>query len=429
MMQSLEIGAEKIRHAEGLRRIRISVGDVVLTRLVRPDSREEDQWLEAPPDQLAFWLIDNWWRIRWEPAPPDRFHPGWRLAHDLSSIGGGYIWPCVSIWGEGPKLGVASQADLQVRTQSVRFLTDGLYYVSASNMISSVDAFVDSLLDDDTIADRQSLRVEYQQLLRERSDPEISDWRRLEAKLGFDPDEAPTELMDRLGQLMERYGHDGVEEAAVAHQGHQAAAMLQEEVETARNSDVRITPPAEAEAICVERDSERTPWQLAEGAAADLRARLAHDRGPIRNRALSEILCLASDQLKTKRVPAPLNYGLRLRDTDGAGSLVAMKAKWSHSRRYELCRTLGDIIWSDNDGLGPLSAAKSGRQKFQRTFAQSFLCPFDDLQAYMDAEHPEDDDIQAAARHFHVPVRMIQTLLVNKGVIGRASFEEMIEAA
>ena len=428
-MQSFEIGAEKIPDAKGLRRIRIGVGDVVLTRLVRPDGRGEDHCLEAPPDQLAFWLVDNWWRIRWEPAPPDQFLSRWRLAHDLSSIGGGYIWPRISIWGEGTKLGVASQADPLTQTQPVRFLANGLYYVSASSMISNVDAFVDSLVDDETIADRQSLRAEYQQLLAERNDPEIADWRKLEAKLGFDPDEAPAALMDRLGELMECYGQEGVEEAAIAHQGHQAAEMLQEEVETARNSDVRITPPAEVEAVCVERDSERTPWQLAEGAAAELRVRLAHDRGPIRNRALSEVLCLPSDQLKTKRSPAPLDYGLRLRDTDGAGSLVAMKAKWSHSRRYELCRTLGDIIWSNNDGLGPLSAAKSVRQKFQRSFAQSFLCPFDDLQAYMGTEQPEDDDIQAAARHFHVPVRMIQTLLVNKGVIGRASFEEMIEAA
>lgn len=428
-MQSIEIGTEKIPLVEDLRRLRISIGEVVLTRLVRLDRREEDHYLEVPPDRLAFWLIDNWWRLRWEPAPPDRFHPGWRLAHDLSSIGGGYIWPRISIWGEGPKLGVASQADSPAQPQSIRFLANGIYYVSPVSITDGVDAFIGSLLDDEAIADRQCLRKEHQQLLAERDDPEVADWRKLEAMLGYDPDEAPVELMDRLGVLVDRYGHEGVEEAAIAHQGHQAAATLQHELEAAKDSKIRISPPPEVQLMHIERNSERTPWQLAEGTAAELRARLAHDRGPIRNRALSEVLCLPSDQLKTKGTTAPLSYGLRLRDADGAGSRVAIKAKWSHSRRYELCRTLADIIWSDNDGLGPLSTARSSRQKFQRAFAQSFLCPFDDLQAYLDTDQPEDDDLQAAARHFHVPVRVIQTVLVNKGVVGRASFEEMIEAA
>ena len=430
-MRNFEISVGKLQRADAgdLRRIRIAAGDVVLTRLIRPGREDEDHCLEAPPDQLAFWLIDNWWRIRWEPAPPDRFHPEWRLAHDLSSIGGGYIWPRVSIWGEGSKLGVASRADSQTQSQSVRFLANGLYYVSASSMTDSVDAFIGLLLDGGTTADRKSLRTEHRQLLAERNDPEIADWRKLEAMLGFDPDEAPNQLIEGLGALMDRYGHEGVEEAAIAHQGHGAAATLQSELEAAQDSKVRVTPPPEVQLVHVEPDSETTPWQQAEGAAAELRARLAHDQGPIRNHALSEVLCLPSDQLKSKATAVPLDYGLRLRDTDGAGSRVAVRAKWSHSRRYELCRTLADIIWSDNDGLGPLSSAKSSRQKFQRTFAQSFLCPFDDLVAYMDTEQPEDDDVQAAARHFHVPVRVIQTLLVNKGVIGRASFEEMIEAA
>ncbi len=50
-------------------RLRIRLGDACLTRLVRHGSHEPDDWLEAPPVPLAFWFIDNWWRIRWEPAP------------------------------------------------------------------------------------------------------------------------------------------------------------------------------------------------------------------------------------------------------------------------------------------------------------------------------------------------------------------------
>ena len=86
-------------------------------------------------------------------------------------------------------------------------------------------------------------------------------------------------------------------------------------------------------------------------------------------------------------------------------------------------------MWSGDDALGPLSAAKSERQKFQRAFAQAFLCPFADLQGYIDTEEPGEDDIHAAARHFHVSERLIHATLYNNHIIDQASFEQMVDAA
>jgi hypothetical protein len=42
----------------------VSVGDFVFTRLLRPGSDQADNSLVAPPSQLAFWFVDNWWRLR-----------------------------------------------------------------------------------------------------------------------------------------------------------------------------------------------------------------------------------------------------------------------------------------------------------------------------------------------------------------------------
>ena len=138
---------------------------------------------------------------------------------------------------------------------------------------------------------------------------------------------------------------------------------------------------------------------------------------------------MLTDRLGTQRSwPRSLPYGLRLRGASGNDNRIALRSRWSHSRRFALCRSLGDIIWSGNDALGPLSAAKSGRQKFQRAFAQEFLCPFDDLRSYIPDETPTDDDIHGAARHFHVSERLIQTTLVNHNVIDRETFEQVVEA-
>ena len=76
-------------------------------------------------------------------------------------------------------------------------------------------------------------------------------------------------------------------------------------------------------------------------------------------------------------------YGIRRRDPDRGTSTVALSANWHPAKRFQLCRVLGDAIWSANDPLGLISSANSVRQKFQRAFAQSFLCPFSDLPEYI----------------------------------------------
>lgn len=159
-----------------------------------------------------------------------------------------------------------------------------------------------------------------------------------------------------------------------------------------------------------------------------MRDRLCVPPGPIRNTRLSEIVGTNVDHLGTRRRSKfDIPYALRLRQE--TGSKLALRSIWSHTRRFDLCRSLGDIIWSGDDALGPLSAAKSERQKFQRAFAQGFLCPFADLQAYINTDEPSEDDIHAAARHFHVSERLIETTLVNNDVIDQASFEQMVDAA
>lgn len=413
--------------AADLRRLSIRVGESVLTRLVRRGTNEPDDWLRVPLAPLAFWFIDNWWRIRWEPPPEVGLTAEWRLAHDLSSVGSGYVWPSVSLWGEGDRLGVAVHRE-SGPIGSVQFLTDaGLHYADATGVEATIDAFIEATLENGENC--EGLDPLYQALKRERATVPTATWRRLEAMLGFDPDDAPPALVSALEALTRTYGIDALQEAALACQGGESSSALHTCLSEARDSKVLVRPPRVVYNVRVDRAARRPPWLLGARAAADLRSRLNIPSGPIRNGRLGEILGLNVGRLHARRGRDRLPYGLRLRERSVGGSRLALKSAWSHARRFELCRTLGDIIWSEDDALGPLSAAKSERQKFQRAFAQSFLCPVEDLKAYIDTEDPGEDDIHAAARHFHVSDRMIQSTLVNNGVLDRASFEEMLEAA
>lgn len=411
-------------------RIALRVGDTAFTRLIREERNEPDDFLHAPPIQLAFWLVDNWWRLRWEPVVSERVMPEWRLAHELSAIGGGYAWPRVRIWGEGARVGISSRSDRPGANLPVRYLKDALFFVSADQYEHAIDGFLRRAVDARTV-DHEALRVQFEALQIERKDEEITAWRRLESLLGFDPDKAPEDLIATLFEYIDDYGSSGVEEAAVAVQGADSLQTLRDEISIAKQSrltcDLRDAVKA---AGTLTKVAEVSPWQAAESAATKVRRALGNIEGPLKNTRLAELLNVSREVFRSKEsATSKLAYGLRLRNVDQERNVVALRARWSHDRRFELCRALGDAIWSKSDSLGPLTNAKTARQKFQRAFAQSLLCPFSDLSVYMDTNYPADDDVAAAARHFHVAERVIQSVLVNKHVIDRKQFDEMVEAA
>lgn len=421
----LEFQIESVPQEGDLHRVKMSVGDSVLTRLERPDDSFQDDWLEVPAEALAFWFIDNWWRIRWEPDPPAGFTPEWRLAHDISSVGGGYCWPRIALWGEGEQVGVAARADEP--TSSLRYLANGRLLVRAASFEAGVDDFVRLVLQSGT-PDGDALKACFQHLSVERDDPEVAAWRKLEAQLGFDQDGAPDELMTALGALADEYGLDGVQEAALATQRGDAATVLEREIEVARNSAIQMTSPVPAEAIQTDAASGHEPWQLGEATARQLRDRIGRPTEPLRNRALSDVVGFdVAGKIRLARRDA--RYGLRLRDRREDLHRVSLSTSRPPSRRFEICRALGDVFWSGGDRLGPLSTANSARQKFQRAFAQSLLCPAESLLAYLRKDRPDADDVEAAARYFHVPVRVIQTILVNKRIVSRSEFQSMVAAS
>ena len=407
----------------------LRLGKLCFTKLLRKGCNEADDYLQVPPIQLAFWLTDNWWRLRWEPAAVSEKCSNWRLAHELSSIGGGFIWPNMCIWGEETRVGFSSLSGTPSADYPIRFLTDGLVLLPAQIFEEAVDHFLNQAVDANS-CDKTALQAQVLALNEERQDEDLAAWRRFEAKLGYDVDSAPENLIEALLELMKVYGN-GVEEAIVAIQGELAASSLEEGINTAKYSRVVCNlDDAVSAAGAVDKEAPNPIWERAEDAAKAVRSNSGVEGGPLRNTRLADLLQVSKSVFThTKFCGINLNYGLRLRGENGESNSVALASRWSHNRRFDLCRTLGDAVWSNNDPLGPMTKAKTERQKFQRAFAQSLLCPFDDLRAYVNTEKPSEDDIFAAARHFHVSENVIRTLFVNKEIIDRSRFDELVEAA
>jgi hypothetical protein len=266
------------------------------------------------------------------------------------------------------------------------------------------------------------LRTQIDALTAEREDPELSAWRRLEAQLGYDVDEAPEGLIASLHKFEREYGAGAIAEAALSHQGAEAAVVLEAEIAAANDHHWQCDLCRTAVLVGrFGREQDDPPWRLGEIAAAGVRAATGYQNGPLRNKALAEILNVRQNALKGVQGTGghrKLAYGLRLNTGRRRGEIVALSSRWSADRRFEFSRALGDVIWSESEPLGPLTRAKSERQKFQRAFAQSLLCPYEALQAYI-GDDTSDGALTAAAKHFHVSDRLVRSLQVNKGALQR----------
>ena len=83
--------------------IRIMAAGVVITHLQDLRAKTVRDTARLSADQLAYWLAENWWRLRWEPEGP-LADPDWSMSHHLSAAGGGYIWPPLVIAGDGQSI-------------------------------------------------------------------------------------------------------------------------------------------------------------------------------------------------------------------------------------------------------------------------------------------------------------------------------------
>ncbi len=402
---------------DDLRGLCITAGGTVLTRLLRLNGNAPDDAVRVPAIPLGFWLADHWWRLRWECRPPNGFTPEWRQAHDLGAIGNGHVWPRVTIWGEGDRVAVVSRADPVGVASPVRFLQDALAFVPSGEFEAIIDGALAAIGQIASGADEPALAALTYALSQERADPVVSAWRRLEAISGFDPDEAPESLIEHLLRLSERIGPADVEEASAAMPGEGAAKALDAVLDAADACYSEVSFDRAIRAVAELPAAQRgEPWQLAEAAARQVRAALNAGDNPLLNRRLGELAGISPRLLGDRAGRSRFPYGVRRavrRD------LVLLHSRWGYDRRFELMRALGDAIWSANSPFGPISRAGTARQKFQRAFAASLLCPAAALQSFLGTDDPADEDISAAARHFHVADKVVRTILVNKRMMDR----------
>ena len=386
---------------------------------------------------LAEWLIWNWWRLRWEPPrPPAHRTFEWALAHRMSTIGEGYVWPNVIIESDGFRSVLVSERSSERNTGSFRpfrYFGGPTAVIPAKCLESAIDRFASDVLERLGVAGLgdSNLHRLWVDLRSEREDPEVSRFRRLEARLGRDPDEADAKEIERRLADAADLGEDALEEVAAGTEPRAQGSidmLSAERIEEIAKRQGFDAKPADA----VRLDSgaslpawgEVAAWSVGKAAASTVRRQERLGTEPIDNTRLAELAGTTARAISVHtRRSDELAFAL---DRNGDGTRIAFRSKWETGRRFELARLLGDRLFGGSSRLFPATPAYSYRQKAQRTFAAELLSPFEAVNEMLGND--DSDENQAdVAQHYKVSPMTIRTLLVNNGRTSLQAAPELLD--
>ena len=176
---------------------------------------------------MAQWLAANWWRLRWEPQRQN--DTDWDMSHNIAAAGGGYLWPSLVFSSDGETILAQSRTTPEKNCEPIAYLKDYICSIDCAGFEQEVESFVKSTIKriSSTSGEETNLKELWSEVERERQDPELSEIRKLEAYLGYDPGEAPEELVRKLMNAREHYGAEAVHEMAAASR-NLAAQRLEE---------------------------------------------------------------------------------------------------------------------------------------------------------------------------------------------------------
>jgi len=325
--------------------INLGAGIATLNQDIWSQTVQQEVRLSAYP--LALWLASSWWRLGWEPVPITPFPThSWRMAHELPAAGDGYVWPQLIFASDGDKIQILSiQSEAESR-DPVHYLSDLLVTIDADTFERGIDDFINSTLarlNATKIAETQ-LHGLWEEIREERKNPALSAQRRIEAMIGFDPDEFPDGVLGQFEKLIPEAGVSAVTEIAPVCATNDPAGTLKTIIESTAASgiDGRINDRLKPESLPVENGMPA--WERGWKLAKQARNRLGLDGEPISDDMLCDLLGLPSDSMKNTKDSSPRKLiGIAIRGEDPSALRFFPRKPRKTGRRFEFARILSKM--------------------------------------------------------------------------------------
>lgn len=389
-------------------------------------SPREKVFLSGYP--LALWLAGSWWRLQWETTPigSGQGEISWRMAHEMPAAGFGFLWPSISFVSDGEHVEVRCIPSKAGSKEPLRYLSDFREFISLESFKDGVLIFIKAVVDrleseGETKSDLKNL---WQGILEEREDPYLSFRRQLEARLGYDVEEAPESLLNNLDNLILDAGNGAIAEIASGVADADPVSTFAAVQELAKTQGVQgkieVSKEVQQKSKTI-RGRKSTPWERGRQLAHVARNTWDLNGDKVTDKHLLDILQFSGKifekftPLNQKRLP----LGLSIKKEDSEKLNFLFRARTNFSRRFEAARFLGDWLMENGvDKWFPTTDGKTARQKVQRAFAAEFLCPIESLTEFLQEDFSEDR-IEEATGYFAVSTRTILSHLVNHHRIPR----------
>ncbi len=427
MTPGLEIGLAPERLSEGSPEERAAFGMLTIRDGYQSLSEGFDTYVDAVRAgplvsgyHAAEWFAWNWWRLQHEPYSPRS--PEWWRAHTMTAIGEGYVWPNIMFRTDGVRAAVIARPSSNADAKPFRYLSSHMWFGSSLQMTEAIDTFMTRVAHrfaEQGVPESNLHRI-LTDLRAERSDPDLNERRRLEALLGYDPDEANTDtiqsLIDDIGQL----GRSGVDElAADAVMGAVTRAETLDNIANSEGVDGNSADAVHFSTAELKDVREQDiAWRQGRQAAQTLRLKTGLGAAHVSTMRLAGLLGTTAPSARKTFGLAPLSFVLN----NEKSSKVVLRSKWDAGRRFELARLLGDhLLFGTAAPILPATRAYTYRQKVQRSFAAEFLCPFEVAEDMLHGDF-SPEATEEVAQYFDVSTLTVETLLRNHGRIEREIF-------
>lgn len=380
---------------------------------------------------LAEWFAWNWWRLRWEPRAASE---GWQFAHKIANIGGGYIWPNITVFSDGERTALVTRPTRERADTPFRYITDFAAIVSSADFEVGVDNFVGQVLErlEASGVNGSNLSRLWVDVSKERSNAELARIRKLEALMGKQPDELSDEAVIALVDDSNRFGESAINEiAADLGQAQVSSVLSASKLLTIASSHGFSARPADGVRLagqlggCAHR-SQMAAWRLGASVAKSLRDQERLSDAKISNDQLADLI--AVDRRAVGAMEATgLGISFLVSGENDEGH-VGLRSRWESGRRFELARLLGDELMYAGGKLFPATRAYTYRQKAQRSFAAELLSPFAAVSNMLQGDFSQEKQLDVA-EHFGVSEITIRTQLMNHKILEREDLEFDLTAA
>lgn len=409
----------------------INADNQLLTRNVSTVINSLRDTIRVSSYPLALWFAAYWWRLLYEPIPSGEQIEksyNWKNSHNIVSADNGYIWPNISFISDGQFMTIISSQQFSNSKLPLFYLGSRDPIVIRNDIfIDAIKEFILSTINrlDEFERYNTDLHFLFEQLKNEIEDEGFSLYRRMEAILGYDPDEVPDNIINKIKSISKVFSEDTLIELISTCSINETDCPNKELESALFMTKTGIKGKWMNPISTFEIQDKRLPWDAGRLIARKLRASIGNLNKKIETKTLCDFLGITTKEINNN-LPTHNRFSISYFKDDKL--YINLKKErsnyYSIGRRFQITRLIGALLACKNENIFISSNCKTYFQKLQRAFAAEFLSPIDEIKNFVE-KNVTTETIEKAAKYFSVSPQTIAHSLANHRIISKPQLDEL----